>query len=74
MFVIVLAAFIGAVLANFRAEATEFFGFVTPQAHKLGRSITKCGAFHIELDAFGHHFYILFLSAGRSAMITDRGA
>jgi|GEM_PF-4732654 len=62
-FFVTLPANIGAYLAN-------CFCRFTSKAHQLSRRITNSCAFHIKLNASGHHMYIFFLRARAGTMIT----
>ncbi len=59
--------------ANFCTDTAKFFGAAAAEAHELGGAVANGGAFHIELDALCHHFYVFLLQAGGCAMVTDGG-
>jgi hypothetical protein len=71
VFVFVLIALGPTLFAGLRAEAAEFFGAATAQAHQLRRCITDSGTLHVELHAAGHHVYVLFLQAGGSTVVAN---
>ncbi len=72
--VLVLAAFGGASLTCVSAKPAQLFCTVASQAHQLRRGIAKSCAFHIQLNAFGHHVQVLFLQAGAGAILAGGGA
>ena len=74
VFVVVLFAFVGTGLANIRADSAGFCSLVAAQTHQLRRSITDCRAFHVQLNAFGHHPDVVFLRTGRGAVVANGGA
>ncbi|ETZ23064.1 hypothetical protein N824_20725 [Pedobacter sp. V48] len=67
----VLTAFCSAVFTNFSTELTKLFCAVNTQAHQLLSSITYRCTFHIQSDAFRHHFHIRFSGAGAGAVIAS---
>jgi hypothetical protein len=67
-----LAAFKTARFTQVCAQEADFFRFLASKTHQLSRSITQSSAFHIKLDAFCHHLYVLLFGAGRRAVVTDR--
>jgi hypothetical protein len=69
--VFVFFTFSSAGVADIGANAAHFFRFAAAQAHKLGGTVADGGAFHVELDTFGHHLHVFFLEAGGGAMVTD---
>jgi len=73
MFGVVLAAFVGTGLTGVGAKAADFFGFIGAKAHQLGGGVAQGGAFHIQLNAAGHHFDVFFLQAGGSTMVANGG-
>src|ERR1043165_7917852 len=71
MFRIVLAALSATGLANVGTDAAKFFCPITTKAHELCSGIANGSAFHVKLDAAGHHLNVFFLCARRGAMIAD---
>jgi hypothetical protein len=67
-------AFFGALVTQLSAQYAHCPGLPAAQAHELRGGITCSRAFHIQLDAYGHHFYILFLQTRGGTMITQCGA
>jgi hypothetical protein len=69
-----LLAFLSTGKTYVGTDPADFFGVLTIHTHHLGGRITDRGAFHVELNAAAHHFYIFFLQTRRSAMIANGGA
>ena len=72
--VLMLPAFFTAGITGFGAQLTNGLRMRAAEAHELRCGIAKCGTFHVELNAAGHHFYFFFLQAGAGAVITNGGA
>lgn len=66
-----IAALPATFFANFSTNPANLPGLFRAQAHQLCRGITNGSAFHIKLNAPGHHFYVIFTGAGTCAMIAD---
>jgi len=67
-----LTALIAALLADFSTQLAELAGRLTLQGHKLCRETADIGALHIQPDTVSHHLKVLFLQAGRRAVIAGR--
>jgi hypothetical protein len=74
MFGLMLAAFFTTSLAHIGTQAAKLFGLFAAKTHELSGCITKGSAFHIQLNAAGHHFHVFFLRARRGAVITNSRA
>jgi hypothetical protein len=72
--VLVFSALIATSLADIGTEAAQRLSRLTAHAHHLGGGIAKGGTLHIQLDAAGHHLYVLFLQARGRAVVTNGGA
>jgi hypothetical protein len=66
-----LPAFRCASLAQVGADRDHLYGITAANTHQLCRGIANGGAFHVELDAAGHHLNVLLLCTGRGAMIAN---
>lgn len=71
MFIFMLAAFVSTTFANVGANTAQVPGGIASQAHQLSGRVTNGGALHVELNTLCHHLYIIFLRAGRCAMIAN---
>jgi hypothetical protein len=71
--VLVAAALITTGLADVGAEAAQLLSCLSPYAHYLCGRIAEGGTLHIQLDAAGHHLYILLLQARRGTVVTNSG-
>ena len=71
--VCMLATLGAAGFTQFGTDAADVFCFLTAEAHKLRRSIAECSAFHIQLNAPGHHLHMFFLQTGTGAVVARRG-
>ncbi len=79
MLIVVLAALLGALIADLGAQGTEFMGdAVTDLAigtrHEGCRHSAEVSAVAVQLDAIGHHFHIGLLQASCGAMFAFVGA
>jgi hypothetical protein len=74
MVVLVLGAFFAAGLANDRAQPAKLIDQPAFAGHQYHRQTAHIGAITIELNAGGHHLYIVFFQAGGRAYFTGRGA
>jgi hypothetical protein len=63
MFVFVLATFFFAGPANFNAFFHYVLGVLRIPAYKPRRKHADIGAVAVQLNAAGHHFYVVFLQA-----------
>lgn len=67
-----LTAFCCAGRARICTDAAYSGRMCTAKTHQLSAGIAKRCAFHIQLYAMRHHFYVFFLEAGSSTVITYR--
>ena len=70
---LMFTAFFIALPANICTDLANSFCHFTSQTHKLCRSITDRGTFHIQLNTSCHHLYIFLLRAGTCTMVTGIG-
>lgn len=68
-----LFTFYGTFGTKLCTQAANFFGPGASHTHQLGSAVTNGCAFHIKLDALGHHSHLFLLQAGRCAMVTNGG-
>jgi hypothetical protein len=73
MFRVVLATLLTALIADFCADPADLRCAFTTEAHQLRCCITDSSTFHIQLNAFSHHFDLWLLGAGRGTMVTNSG-
>lgn len=73
MFCVVLATLFTALIANLSADSADFHCPFTTETHQLRCCITDSSTFHIQLNAFSHHFNLWLLGAGRRTMVTNSG-
>jgi hypothetical protein len=70
MIVLVLAAFLTARVADFRAEFTDLLSELRATRHLSHGKGTYVGAAAVQLNAAGHHLDILLLQTRRRAVFT----
>jgi len=68
---LMMLAFVRAGIADVSTKPAKLHRPFTAKAHELRGSIANCGTFHVKLYAACHHLHIIFLCAGRCAMIAD---
>ncbi len=61
-------------VANLRTKLAKLVSHLALEAHHLRSSITDTGTFQIQFDTGNQVFYIRFLQAGNSTIITHDGA
>jgi len=71
---LVFCAFIAARLTNFGADAADRGGKLRTARHQACCSRAHGGAGAIQLNAMGHHFYILLMQAFRRAIFASNHA
>jgi len=70
----VLFALVAAGLAHFGAFAQQMCGVLRTTGQQPGRQGTDIGAIAVEANTASHHFDIVFLQAGGSAMLAGGDA
>lgn len=74
MVVVVLAAFLRALRAEFRGEPAERSGVVTASDHRANGRLTRRSAVAVEADAFDHHLDIVLVQTGVRAHLAGEPA
>jgi len=69
-----LGALVAAGFANLGTLAQQVLGVFGATSHEAGGQVTNVGAVTVELNAAGHHLYVVFLQAGRSTVFTGINA
>lgn len=72
--VLVLGALVAAGLADFGADPADLGRYVATASHETRGQPADGRTVNVERDAAGHHLHVLFLQAGRRAVVASVGA
>jgi hypothetical protein len=61
MIILVLAAFGGAITTDLRAKNSDLLCVSFALCHEMGGGAAHFGTMYVQLNAFGHHFNIVFV-------------
>ena len=71
---VMLLALVGAGLADLRACGADCVGKLAASTHETGRIAADRRTVNVQGDASRHHLHVLFVQAGRDAVITGGSA